>query len=93
MPEIVRKHVMLAGRVQGIGFRWFAYDEARHFAIAGWIRNVGGDRVELEAQGSPAGVDEFISRLKTEHPMARVWRAEEYEVPPVPEDRDFQIDA
>ena len=44
-------HLIISGRVQGVGFRFSAYDEAKDLALAGWVRNLGGGEVEIVAEG------------------------------------------
>jgi acylphosphatase len=46
-----RLHLIVSGRVQGVGFRFSAYDEAKDLALAGWVRNLAGGEVEIVAEG------------------------------------------
>ena len=47
-----RLHLIISGRVQGVGFRFSAYDEAKDLALVGWVRNIQGGDVEIIAEGS-----------------------------------------
>ena len=47
-----RLHLIVVGRVQGVGFRFSAYDEAKELALAGWVRNIASGEVEIIAEGS-----------------------------------------
>ena len=67
-----RLHLRIQGRVQGIGFRWFARETAERYGIAGWIRNLPDGSVEAQAQGSAEQLSGFIDELKSGHPYARV---------------------
>lgn len=58
--------------MQGVGFRWFAKETADSLGLAGWVHNREDGSVEAEAQGTDAKLDEFIERLKTGNPAARV---------------------
>lgn len=46
-----RIRLIISGRVQGVGFRFSAHDEAKDLALAGWVRNLPGGDVEIVAEG------------------------------------------
>ncbi|MEX2600976.1 MAG: acylphosphatase [Balneolaceae bacterium] len=74
--ELVRRHIFITGRVQGVGFRHFARLTARELGIKGWVRNRKDGRVEAVAEGDPENLEQFLARLR-EGPMpARVERVE-----------------
>lgn len=56
-----RMHIIVEGRVQGVGFRQFAVDQAMALGITGWVRNLPDGRVEAVAEGSP----EALAALRT----------------------------
>ncbi len=70
--ERTRVHITVSGRVQGVGYRWFAQRSARALSLAGWVRNLDNGDVELEAEGPANSVDVFIDRLRTGNPHAQV---------------------
>ncbi|HJB62075.1 MAG TPA: acylphosphatase, partial [Candidatus Microbacterium pullistercoris] len=51
-----RVHIIVTGTVQGVGFRYSTKAEAEQLGVTGWVRNVGSDRVEIEAQGDADAV-------------------------------------
>jgi acylphosphatase len=57
----VRKRVLYAGRVQGVGFRYTARELARGFPVAGYVRNLPDGRVELVAEGEGDEVAAFLA--------------------------------
>jgi acylphosphatase len=82
----------LSGRVQGVGFRWFARQAARELGVAGRVRNLPDGRVELEAVGGPEALDAFRARLREGPAGARVTDLVEQEISPVPDWDGFVID-
>jgi acylphosphatase len=46
-----RIRLIISGRVQGVGFRFSAYDEANRLGVAGFVRNLPGGEVEVIAEG------------------------------------------
>ena len=71
--NIVRAHVWVKGRVQGVGFRAHVEYSARQIGeLTGWVRNVGYDIVEAIAEGERAKVELFIEKMKKGPRSARV---------------------
>jgi acylphosphatase len=69
---IVRAHVWVKGRVQGVGFRAHVEFYARQIGVAGWVRNVGWDTVEAVAEGEREKVERFIGMMKEGPRASRV---------------------
>ena len=57
----MRRRVIVRGRVQGVGFRWFVREHARSLRLAGWVRNLPDGMVELEVEGDAAKVAELMA--------------------------------
>ncbi|MCC6300585.1 MAG: acylphosphatase [Anaerolineales bacterium] len=73
MTNLVRAHIWVKGRVQGVGFRAHVEYHARHIGgVTGWVRNVGYDTVEAVAEGERAKVELFIEKVKQGPSMSRV---------------------
>ena len=72
-------HLLIKGRVQGIGFRWFAVDHARRLDLAGWVRNTREGAVEVCAAGSAAALTRFREAISQGPDGSRV--TEVVEVP------------
>ena len=49
--ESIRKHILVSGRVQGVGFRYRTYYLAQNLGLTGWVQNLEDGRVEMELQG------------------------------------------
>lgn len=61
------------GRVQGVGFRWWARSTAESLGLVGWVMNSDDERsVELVAEGRRADLDELERLLRIGPPGARV---------------------
>lgn len=60
---IVARRYVIAGRVQGVGFRFFAEDQARIHHVAGYVRNLPDGRVEALAEGDEESVNAFERAL------------------------------
>lgn len=82
-PEIVRAHIWVKGRVQGVGFRAHVEYSARQIGgLTGWVRNVGYDTVEAIAEGERDKVDRLIEAMKHGPRSSRVDEATvEWEAP------------
>jgi len=62
--ETVVARIIVTGRVQGVGFRFFAVEAAEEFGITGWAKNLSDGRVEVEAQGLKERVEVMIKRMR-----------------------------
>ncbi|MDE2142402.1 MAG: acylphosphatase [Elusimicrobia bacterium] len=69
---LTRLHVSVRGQVQGVGFRWYAKELADSLGLTGWVRNREDGSVELEAEGRAVTLDDYVVRLRTGNPSARV---------------------
>ncbi|HEY7201328.1 MAG TPA: carbamoyltransferase HypF [Candidatus Dormibacteraeota bacterium] len=86
-----RLAVTVRGTVQGVGFRPFVFRLASRHALSGWVRNATGP-VEIEVEGDPAGLQQFLDQLAAEAPpLASI---EELRVATVPArgERGFRIE-
>jgi acylphosphatase len=60
----VRRHFVIGGRVQMVGFRMFATAHAHRLGLRGWVRNLPTGEVEVLAEGPLPALSEFGSLLK-----------------------------
>lgn len=63
------KKYLISGRVQGVGFRFFAEREANRLGLRGYVRNLSDGSVEVYAAGTPDALRALGARL-TEGPRA-----------------------
>lgn len=64
--------VIVHGRVQGVGYRWFLHDEASARGVAGWVRNRRDGTVEAELHGPDAAVAAVLAAMREGPPHSRV---------------------
>jgi len=79
-PQLVGRHWVLKGRVQGVGFRWFVLNRAQALGLRGWVRNTEDGAVEVVALASAATIDAFDAILAKGPPGAYVVEVERDEV-------------
>lgn len=55
-----RVKIVVAGRVQGVYFRYFTENKAKELDIFGSVRNLDDGRVEVIAEADSASLEKFI---------------------------------
>jgi acylphosphatase len=59
--SVARVALRIKGRVQGVGFRYSALDEAARAGLTGWVRNTPDGDVELVAEGPRASLERLLA--------------------------------
>jgi acylphosphatase len=72
LPRAARLHLVITGRVQGVGFRYAAVDEARRLGLVGWTRNCPDGTVEIAAEGPRERLDQLAAWSHAGPPGAAV---------------------
>lgn len=88
---MVRIHISVSGRVQGVGFRYFTQECACICELTGWVRNEWDGSVTLELQGDEGETERFLAILRLGNRYAYVDRLTKEEVPVLEEERGFHI--
>jgi len=57
-------YILIGGRVQGVGFRYFAQHKAGELKILGWVRNTPDEKVEIEAEGDAKNLETYIEWMR-----------------------------
>ncbi|MBL0715893.1 MAG: acylphosphatase [Desulfosarcina sp.] len=72
MEDIVRAHVMISGRVQGVAFRWETLRVAERYQVKGWVRNLPDGQVEAIIEGLRPQVSAVLDWCRQGPAIARV---------------------
>lgn len=74
MADLASVQAIVYGYVQGVFFRAFVSERATQLGITGYVRNLPGGMVEVNAEGERKHLDQLISSLKVGPPSAEVER-------------------
>jgi acylphosphatase len=86
-----RRAYRISGVVQGVGFRWWARQEASRLGLHGRVRNQPDATVHLEASGEPAALDRLERLLAQGPPGSRVSHVTRLEPGTTPLPARFEI--
>ena len=88
--KTVRKHIRFYGRVQAVGFRYYALNAARLYGATGWVQNEYDDSVTMEIQGTEAQIDDVIAAIRR-GTYVRIDYMDVREIDLEPEERGFRV--
>jgi acylphosphatase len=77
-----QRHLRIHGKVQGVGYRFFATRVARRLGLKGWIVNMRDSTVEALVEGEKETIDEWLEELREGPRYAEITKIEQ-------ESRDF----
>jgi acylphosphatase len=83
--------ILVAGHVQGVGYREYARRRASVLGLAGWVMNLRDGRVRLRAEGPRGMIEDLVKALEKGPPLSRVERVEVRWLPPTRRYADFDI--
>jgi acylphosphatase len=83
--QVVRRRVVIEGRVQGVWFRETCRREATAAGVSGWVRNRPNGRVEAVFEGEPSAVERMVDWCRRGPSRAVVTQVEVFDEPPVGE--------
>ncbi len=86
-----RVWLRIRGRVQGVGFRFSALDEAQRLGLTGWVRNTPTGDVEVTAEGETQHLQRFVTWCHAGPPGALVRNLEQQWLPHTGEFDSFRI--
>ena len=91
LMAVVRYHINVTGRVQGVGYRYFCQDAAASLSLTGWVRNQPNGSVELEIQGNGSEIESVCERLSEGPPLAHVAGLQKMKLPIKADEESFAI--
>lgn len=87
----VARRFLVSGRVQGVGFRYFALDAARRDGLHGYVTNHDDGTVEAVAEGEAESMERFERALRRGPSRARVEHVTVDEMQPEMKTTGFEI--
>lgn len=88
---IIRYHLLIQGRVQGVGYRVSAQTAAQKIGLTGWVRNLSNGNVELIAEGEQLQLKQLLDWAWQGPRFSRVTDISVSEQPATHEFADFDI--
>lgn len=85
------RSIIVTGRVQGVGYRWFVQRQAKAIGLTGWVRNLPDGSVEVRAEGSRNALDSLELLLKDGPPGSHVSNLQSSSIWPSGRFTDFDI--
>lgn len=88
---MIRYSIIVNGRVQGVGFRYFIQLTACRLNLTGWCKNLMDGNVQIEVQGSEKNVILFISAIKKGNNFSNVDDIDINEIEVITDEKKFKI--
>tara|TARA_B100000949_G_scaffold33187_1_gene26629 strand:+ start:354 stop:632 length:279 start_codon:yes stop_codon:yes gene_type:complete len=68
----MKKHIVITGKVQNVGYRYWLYKEAIEKNISGWVRNKISGEVEALVIGNDTDINNLIKLCKKGPSLSKV---------------------
>ena len=88
--NLIRRHIVFCGYVQGVGFRYRAYHAAHRYGCSGWVRNNWDGSVTMEIQGEEDQIDQVILAIEG-GTYIRIENLDVKDIPVVEDEYDFRF--
>lgn len=88
---MIQLHLIVSGKVQGVGFRYFSQMKAVQYGVTGWAKNLSNNSVEIVAIGTSDQLEPFIKDLRIGNPFSTVEKIEITESEKTEDFRSFTI--
>ncbi len=86
------KHIIVQGRVQGVGFRYYVCNVGTRLGLGGNVRNCDDGSVEIVVEGDARSLAAFVKEVEKGPSMARVDRMDIHDTSPTGHYSTFQIE-
>ena len=87
---IIRRHMIVSGEVQGVGFRYRANYAAKALGLTGYVRNLYDGRVEMEVQGERDLISRFLGEIDAGS-FVHIDDIDFKDIPIVEDERSFRV--
>lgn len=87
-----RYFIIVDGRVQGVGFRYFCQNTAVKNSLTGWVRNLSNGMVEMEVQGLEKDIRNFLSIIQKGNNFIRIDHMSMKAIDIVPSEKKFRVE-
>jgi acylphosphatase len=88
---MIQLHIIVSGKVQGVGYRYFSQMKAVQYEVTGWVKNLSDNAVEITAIGTRDQLDPFIKDLRIGTPFSTIDNIEIIEQETVEKYHSFTI--
>jgi acylphosphatase len=88
---VIRVHVRVHGRVQGVYYRATTQETAQRLGLVGWVRNRSDGTVEAVAEGDEIAVESFLAWCRKGPDRAQVGEVEVERMEPLGTDESFAV--
>lgn len=88
---MVRYYLRFTGRVQGVGFRFFAAMNAEKCRLTGWVKNMDDGSVTAEVQGTRTQIQKFLQLMQTGNRFVKIDHIEKEERAYEEKEKRFQV--
>lgn len=88
---MIRYALIVDGRVQGVGFRYFVQMTAAKLHLTGWCKNLFNGKVEIEIQGKEDDLLKFINSIKIGNHFSRIDSIDYKNIQTIDDDKKFSI--
>lgn len=88
---MLRYNILVKGKVQGIGFRYFVQLMAKQMNLTGWVKNLDNGSVQMEIQNSTCDIEIILEKLKTGNKFSKVNEIQYEIIEEVPNEKSFKI--